>query len=99
MESKQKKLSNIAGNYFNHFLDSVSELVIKGNKGYTDNDELIAEKIAGRLTLLLPECTITLSSIEFKQSEQGGELHCNDNINIFMQCIDAEFQHGNVIRL
>ena len=99
MESKQNILSDIAENYFNQFLYSVSCMKVIGNQAYTENAELVAEKIAGRLMLLLPECTITISSIEFKQSEQGGELHYNDNINIFMQCIDAEFEHGNVIRL
>lgn len=99
MESEQKNLSDIAGNYFNQFLDSISQLVIKGNKGYADNEEVIAEKVAGRLTLLLPECRITVSSIDFNKSELGSELHDNEDINILMQCIDAEFQHGNVILL
>jgi hypothetical protein len=99
MESEQKKLSDIAGDYFNQFLDSISQLVIKGNKGYADNEELIAEKVAGRLTLLLPECTITVSSIDLNKSELGSELHDNADINILMQCIDSEFYDGNVIAL
>lgn len=99
MESKKNSLSNIAGDYFDQFLRSVSSITVTGNQAYTEKGELIGEKIAGHLNLLLPECTISALSIEFKSSEQGGELHNNDDINVFMQCIDAEFQDGCIIEL